>query len=296
MNTVCITQNQDGALEDYIALTKPRVMSLVVFSGIAGIVMAPGSVHPLIAFVAILCITLGSGAFAAINMWYDRDIDAIMLRTQNRPIVRGKLSPEDALSFGVVLAFFSILLMAVCVNYLSALLLTAAILFYIFIYTIWLKRSSVQNIVIGGAAGAFPPMIGWAAVTNSISFESFVLFLLIFLWTPPHFWALALYKSDDYRKCNIPMMPIVKGDLHTKKLIIFYTILTVVTSLIPFVIGISTIYYCLTSLVLGMVFIYYSVLLLKDVSNSSAPKLFFFSIIYLFSIFGFMMLDHIFVK
>lgn len=296
MNSAYVTENREcSSLGDYIALTKPRVMSLVVFSGIAGMVMAPGNIHPLIAFVTILCITLGSGASAAINMWYDRDIDSVMLRTQNRPIVRGKILPEDALSFGIILAFFAIVLMAVCVNYLSALLLTSAILFYIFIYTIWLKRSSVQNIVIGGAAGAFPPMIGWAAVTNSISLESCILFLLIFLWTPPHFWALALYKSDDYRKCNIPMMPVIHGDLHTKKLILFYTILTVIISILPTIIGMSSLYYGAIAFILGMIFIYYSISLLRSTSNVLAPKLFFFSIIYLFSIFGFMMLDHIFV-
>jgi protoheme IX farnesyltransferase len=287
--------NIGSTVSDYVALTKPRVMSLVVFSGIAGVVMAPGSIHPLIAFIAILCIALGSGASAAINMWYDRDIDSVMIRTKNRPIVRGKITPEDALSFGVVLAFFAVVLMAVCVSYLASLLLLAAILFYVLIYTMLLKRSSVHNIVIGGASGAFPPMIGWAAVTDSISIESIILFLLIFMWTPPHFWALALYKSDDYRRCNIPMMPVVRGDLHTKKQIILYVCLTFFVSLMPSVIGVSSMTYFAIATSLGVLFLYYSISLLKDPMNLLAPRLFFFSIVYLFAVLGFMMIDHYFV-
>lgn len=295
MNTISYVSatSGDSTIGDYIALTKPRVMSLVVFSAIAGMMMSPGTIHPLIAFVAILCVSIGSGAAAAINMWYDHDIDAIMTRTQKRPTVTGKISPDDALSFGIVLAFFSVILMAVCVSYIAAFLLTCSILFYVFVYTMWLKRSSVQNIVIGGAAGAFPPMIGWAAVSGSVSLESIILFLIIFFWTPPHFWALALYKSDDYRKCNIPMMPVVKGDHYTKKQILFYTCLTVIFSIIPSLIGMNSWYYGACSLVLGVIFAYYAVLLLSTPSNTSAPRLFFFSIIYLFILFGVMMLDHI---
>jgi protoheme IX farnesyltransferase len=277
---------------DYIALTKTRVMSLVVFSGFAGLVMAPGNIHPFKAFVAIVCIALGSGASAAINMWYDRDIDAIMTRTQNRPLVTGRILPEEALAFGVILGAFSVLTMALFVSFLASLLLLVTILFYVFIYTMWLKRRTMQNIVIGGAAGAFPPMIGWAAVTGNISFESFSLFLLIFMWTPPHFWSLALYQSQDYRKCNIPMMPVAMGDDYTKKQIVIYTALTVIASIIPAFIGLSSLVYAVFASVLGSFFLYYAVSLLPDTNNLLAPRMFFFSILYLFSLFFIMILDH----
>ena len=183
---------------DYFALLKPRVVSLVVFTGVAGVIVAPGSIHPLIAVVALLCIAVGAGAAGAINMWYDRDIDTVMTRTQGRPIPTGKIAPGDALGFGVVLAVGSVAVMGLAVNFAAAGLLAVSILFYVFVYTIWLKRRTPQNIVIGGAAGAFPPMIGWAAVSGSVSVESLLLFALIFFWTPPHFWALALYRRGDY--------------------------------------------------------------------------------------------------
>jgi protoheme IX farnesyltransferase len=276
--------NLNSRVRDYISLLKPRVMSLVVLSGLTGLVLAPGDIHPFIAFVAILAIAVGAGASGAINMWYDRDIDSIMLRTRNRPIVTGKIEPNEALYFGIGMAFFAILVMFVCVNIVAATLLLITILFYVFIYTIWLKRISPQNIVIGGAAGAFPPMIGWAAVTNNISIESISLFLLIFLWTPPHFWALALYKSDDYKKCNIPMMPVVAGSWHTKKLIILYTILTVISSFIPFYLNMVGYFYLLVSIILGIVFLHHTLMLLLDVDNILAQKLFRFSILYLFSL------------
>jgi protoheme IX farnesyltransferase len=271
-------------VRDYFSLLKPRVMSLVVLSGFTGLVLAPGNIHPFIAFVAILSIAVGAGASGAINMWYDRDIDAIMLRTRNRPLVTGRISPSEALAFGIWMSFFSVLVMLVCVNTISAVLLLFTILFYIVVYTMWLKRTTAQNIVIGGASGAFPPMIGWAAVTNNISIESLSLFLIIFLWTPPHFWALALYKADDYRRCNVPMMPIVAGDLYTKKLIIFYTTLTVLSSFLPFYFNMVGYFYLFISIMLGIIFIYNSLALLIDKKNELAPKLFRFSIIYLFAI------------
>jgi protoheme IX farnesyltransferase len=277
---------------DYIALTKMRVMSLVVFSGLAGLIMAPGHIHPLKAFLAILCMALGHGAAAALNMWYDRDIDSIMMRTQDRPIVTGKISPEEALAFGIILGAFAVLTMALFVSFVASFLLLATILFYVFIYTMWLKRSTMQNIVIGGAAGAFPPMIGWAAVTGDISFESFSLFLLIFMWTPPHFWSLALYQSEDYKKCNIPMMPVVMGDDYTKKQIVIYTALTVIASIIPAFIGLSSLVYAVFASVLGSFFLYYAVALLPDTNNLFAPRMFFFSIFYLFSLFLLMIADH----
>lgn len=277
---------------DYVMLTKPRVMSLVVFSSITGLLIAPGHIHPFIGLVAILCIVLGCGSAAALNMWYDRDIDAIMARTQKRPIVTGKIKPEDALSFAVILGFFAVVIMAVCVSYVASLLLLITILFYYYVYTVWLKRSSVQNIVIGGAAGAFPPMIGWAAVTGDVSLDSFLLFLIIFLWTPPHFWALALYKSEDYRKTNIPMMPVVMGDDYTKKQIVIYTALTVLASMIPVFVDMSSFIYGVLAAGLGSFFLYYAIALLPDKDNLLAPRLFFFSILYLFLIFIFMIMDH----
>lgn len=281
-----------SSLEDYIVLMKPRVMSLVVFSGVVGLIMAPGHIHPFLGFVSILCILLGHGAAASLNMWYDRDIDAIMQRTQKRPIVTGKILPEDGLAFGVILSFFSVMIMSLAINFFAGFLLLITILFYIFIYTIWLKRSSVHNIVIGGAAGAIPPMIGWAAVTGDISIESFILFLIIFLWTPPHFWALALYRSDDYQKCNIPMMPIIKGDSYTKNQIIFYTVLTILSSFLPLYINMSGVIYGITAIILGIIFLYYAIVLKKDEKNELAPRMFFFSIFYLFAIFIVMIIDH----
>ncbi|MBP7190346.1 MAG: heme o synthase [Rickettsiaceae bacterium] len=289
-----VPETESSDVTDYVNLMKPRVMSLVVFSSIVGIVMAPGHIHPFLAFVSILCVMTGHGAAASLNMWYDRDIDAIMKRTRQRPTVTGKILPEDALSFGIILGFFSVLIMTVCINYVAGALLLVTILFYFFIYTIWLKRRSIQNIVIGGAAGAIPPMIGWASVTGGISFESILLFLLIFMWTPPHFWSLAIYKSEDYRICNIPMMPIVKGYDYTKRQIVAYTIVTVITSLIPSYIGMSGNFYFIVSSLMGLIFISLSILMIWDKKNAIAPKMFIFSIIYLFGIFLAMITDHIF--
>ncbi|MGH6618226.1 MAG: heme o synthase, partial [Alphaproteobacteria bacterium] len=214
-----------GELGDYIALMKPRVMSLVVFTGLAGMLVAPGHLHWLLASVAVLCIAVGAGASGAINMWYDRDIDAVMERTRRRPLPLGRIAPEEALTFGVVLASGSVFLMGVAVNWTAAALLALTVLFYVFVYTIWLKRRTPQNIVIGGAAGAFPPMIGWAAVTGDVSLESFTLFALIFMWTPPHFWALSLYRCGDYAAAGVPMLPVVAGKTETKRQMLIYTIL-----------------------------------------------------------------------
>ena len=273
----------NSSVADYIALMKPRVMTLVIFSSVVGMVLAPSAIHPLIALVAILCIIAGSGSAAAINMWYDRDIDAIMLRTRKRPIVRGAILPEEALAFGIITGFLSVFVMFVCVSQVAGLLLLSSILFYILVYTMWLKRFSVQNIVIGGTAGAIPPMIGWAAVTNDISIGSISLFLLIFLWTPPHFWSLALYKSDDYRACNVPMMPVVKGDRYTKQNILLYTILTAISSYLPHYLGIVGITNLMLLTPLNMIFLAYAILLFKDHNNRKyAPKMFGFSILYLF--------------
>ncbi|WP_410521662.1 heme o synthase [Candidatus Tisiphia endosymbiont of Nemotelus uliginosus] len=275
----------DSSVMDYIALMKPRVMALVVFTSFSGLWLAPNTIHPFIAFIAMLCITLGAGSSAAINMWYDRDIDAIMKRTQNRPIVIKAIKPEDALAFGVVLAFSSVFLMGLCVNLLSSFLLLTTILYYIFIYTIWLKRTTIQNIVIGGAAGALPPVIGWAVVANNISIESCSLFLIILAWTPPHSWALALFRSEDYKNCNIPMMPVIKGATYTKKQIVIYSIMMFITSFLPYFLGLSHIIYLVIATILGIIFLYYAFSLFKDQNNRQAKKLFAYSIFYLFIIF-----------
>lgn len=282
----------ESELSDYISLLKPRVMSLVLFSGFVGMILAPGDIHPFISFISMFSIALGSGASGCINMWFDRDIDAIMKRTQKRPLVLGKISPEEALSYGVVLAFFSVFVMSLCVNYLSGFLLLFTILFYVFVYTIWLKRKSVQNIVIGGLSGALPPLIGWSSVTNSISIEPLILVLIIFLWTPPHFWALSLYRSDDYKKAKIPMMPVIYGDQYTKSQIVIYTLLTFAASLLPFEIGLCSYIYLYSAIILGAYFIYLSVKLLNQESNSLAPRLFGYSILYLFALFLAMLVDH----
>src|ERR671910_1274990 len=211
-----VAQPADALVSDFMALMKLRVMSLVVFTGLAGLLVAPGSLHPLLAAVAVLCIAVGAGAAGVINMWYDRDIDALMRRTRKRPIPAGRVAPDEALAFGVTLSLFSVMVMGVAVNWTAAALLALASAFYVFVYTVWLKRRTPQNIVIGGAAGAFPPMIGWAAVTGGVSVEAMALFLIIFVWTPPHFWALALFRNEDYVRAGVPMLPVVAGERETK--------------------------------------------------------------------------------
>lgn len=284
--TLSYEDNLGGSVKDYLMLMKPRVMSLVVFTAISGMLLAPGNIHPLIAFVSILCITIGAGSAAAINMWYDRDIDAIMKRTQKRPIVTGAVKADEALAFGIITGTMAIIMMAVSVNIISAALLAFTILYYIYIYTIWLKRTSVQNVVIGGVSGALPPIIGWASVTGNISWQAFSLFAIIFIWTPPHSWALALYRSDDYKNCNVPMMPVIKGVLYTKKQIMFYSILMFFISLWPYFLNISSHLYLITAIISGLIFLYYAVNLFADTEqNHVAKKLFWYSILYLFIIF-----------
>ena len=284
--TLSYEDNLGGSEKDYLMLMKPRVMSLVVFTAISGMLLAPGNIHPLIAFVSILCITIGAGSAAAINMWYDRDIDAIMKRTQKRPIVTGAVKADEALAFGIITGTMAIIMMAVSVNIISAALLAFTILYYIYIYTIWLKRTSVQNVVIGGVSGALPPIIGWASVTGNISWQAFSLFAIIFIWTPPHSWALALYRSADYKNCNIPMMPVIKGVLYTKKQIMLYSILMFFISLWPYFLNISSHLYLITAIISGLIFLYYAVNLFADTEqNHVAKKLFWYSIFYLFIIF-----------
>lgn len=281
-------------VSDFIALLKPRVMSLVVFSGAVGLFVAPGSIHPLLAVVAILCIAVGSGAAGAINMWYERDIDALMSRTANRPIPAGRVAPGDALGFAVILAVFSVGLMGLATNWVAAGLLAAAILFYVFVYTIWLKRRTPQNIVIGGAAGAFPPMIGWAAVTGDVSLISAALFAIIFLWTPPHFWALALYRSGDYARAGVPMMPVVAGRSSTKRQMLAYAILLVPVSLTPYFLGGAGLVYAVGATVLGLAFVASAVRVIREpeeAEDKAAKAMFGFSILYLFLIFAFLLAD-----
>ncbi len=275
----------ESRVEDYFALLKPRVMSLVIFTAITGLYLAPGKIHPFIAIIAILCISVGAGAAGAINMWYDRDIDNIMQRTRTRPIPAGRVAAQDALHMGVFFSIASVTLMGLAVNILSALLLAFTIFFYSYIYTILLKRSTPQNIVIGGAAGALPPLIGWVAVSNNITIEPIILFLIIFLWTPPHFWALSLYSTMDYQKANIPMMSVVAGVEATKKQMLIYTILLVIVSILPFTFNFANSFYLYSAIILDLIFMAIMLKLYFDPSNKLAGKLFAYSIFYLFLLF-----------
>jgi heme o synthase len=276
---------------DFIELLKPRVMSLVVFSGFAGLMVAPGDLHPVLATVAVLCIAVGAGASGAINMWYDRDIDAVMQRTRQRPIPAGRVDPQEAVSFGIVLAIGAVTLMALAVNWLATGLLAGTIAFYVFVYTMWLKRRTPQNIVIGGAAGAFPPMIGWAAVTGEVSLGSITLFLLIFMWTPPHFWALALYRTGDYAKAGVPMLPVVAGARATKAQMLAYTILLFPLALAPWALGLTGIVYATAAAALGLLFILAAVRVWFDSGERAARQMFAFSILYLFLLFTLLIVD-----
>ncbi|MCB1468783.1 MAG: heme o synthase [Hyphomicrobiaceae bacterium] len=278
----------EGEVSDYLALLKPRVMSLVVFTAAAGLLVAPGPIHPFVAAIAILCIAVGAGASGALNMWYDADIDAIMSRTRNRPIPSGRLDRQTALMFGLVLSVFSVALLGLAANWFAAGLLAFTIFFYAVIYTMWLKRATPQNIVIGGAAGAFPPMVGWAAVTGNISLDSVVLFLIIFLWTPPHFWALALYKQSDYAAAGIPMMPNVAGERSTRNQILVYAILLSLASLLPLATGLTGWVYAVPAIGLGLVFSGLAFKLWRapaEQMKRNARELFTFSLLYLFALF-----------
>ncbi len=299
MSDVAISSEAVGAeahaaearVADFIELLKPRVMSLVVFSGFAGLMVAPGDLHPVLAAVAVLCIAVGAGASGAINMWYDRDIDAVMQRTRKRPIPAGRVDPREAVSFGIVLAIGAVTLMALAVNWLAAGLLAFAIAFYVVVYTMWLKRRTPQNIVIGGAAGAFPPMIGWAAVTGQISLASIALFLLIFMWTPPHFWALALYRTGDYAKAGVPMLPVVAGARATKVQMLVYTVLLFPLALAPWALGLTGAVYAAAAVILGLLFILAAVRVWFDSGERAARQMFAFSILYLFLLFTLLIVD-----
>ena len=280
-----------GEARDFIALLKPRVMSLVVFSGLVGLVLAPGSIHPVLGIVAVLCIAIGAGASGAINMWYDADIDAVMSRTQKRPIPAGKVSAEAALAFGCILSAGSVALMGLALNWLAAGLLAFTILFYVGIYTMWLKRRTPQNIVIGGAAGAFPPMIGWAAVTGDIALGGVVLFLIVFFWTPPHFWALALYRSGDYARAGVPMLPVVAGRDETLKQILIYSLILAPLGIAPVFVGIAGIGYGLFAGALGAGFVALAAKVYRSDSDKDAKRLFGFSILYLFLLLTGLLID-----
>jgi len=282
-----------ASVGDYVALLKPRVMSLVVFTGLVGLWLAPGSIHPLLASVAILCIAIGAGASGAINMWYDRDIDAVMARTRNRPLPRGAMAPGNALGFGAMLAIGSVLVMGVAVNWVAAALLAFTIGFYVFVYTMWLKRRTPQNIVIGGAAGALPPVVGWAAVTGSVAIEPLILFAIIFMWTPPHFWALALYRSDDYARAGVPMLPVTSGPRETRKQILIYTLLLFPVVLAPALIGFAGMVYGVGAGLLGAAFILGAADLARTRTDASARRLFAFSILYLFLVFVLLIVDRL---
>jgi protoheme IX farnesyltransferase len=281
----------EAAPADYFALLKPRVMSLVVFTGAVGLFLAPGELHPVLAVVAVLCIAVGAGASGCINMWYERDVDAIMRRTRHRPIPSGRVAPRSALEFGIMLAGASVMVMGVAVNWTAAALLAGAIAFYVFVYTIWLKRRTPQNIVIGGAAGAFPPMIGWAAVSGDVSLASIALFAIIFFWTPPHFWSLALYRSGDYEAAGIPMLPVVAGAEATRRQILLYSILMVPLSLAPWFLGTAGLVYAVGAGVLSLVFVGGAVRILIQRSDEAARWMFKYSILYLALVFALLVAD-----
>ncbi len=285
-----------GLPADYVSLLKPRVMSLVILTALAGILAAPAHIHPVIGFAALLAISVGAGASGALNMWYDRDIDAVMTRTRTRAIPSGRIAPREALAFGLTLSGFSVFTLGVVTNWVAAGLLAFTIFFYAVIYTMWLKRWTPQNIVIGGAAGAFPPMIGWAAVTGNVGIESVALFAIIFFWTPPHFWALALFKSADYDRAGVPMMPNAKGAARTRLEIFLYSVLMVPVCVSPTLIGFEGRIYGAIALAssLFMLWLAYAVWQDKEGRDKdrAAKKLFGYSILHLFLLFGVMVVEH----
>jgi protoheme IX farnesyltransferase len=303
---MAVTSNQnahattDGlygpSVADFWQLLKPRVMSLVIFTGFVGMFLAPGEMHPLLFVISLFAIAAGAGASGAINQWYDRDIDAIMERTRGRPVPSGAVEPAEALSFGLVISTLSVLLLGLAANWLAAGLLAFTIFFYGVIYTIWLKRSTPQNIVIGGAAGALPPVIGWAAVTGSLSIEPLILFAVIFMWTPPHFWALALFRNDDYLRASVPMMPVVAGEAETRRQILIYAVLLAPLALLPAFIGMTSMAYGIVVAALGLNFIRLSWVLYRRPDDAAAKRLFAFSILYLFLLFLGLVIDRLLVK
>ena len=287
---------------DWFAMLKPRVITLVVFTGLVGLLLAPGPLHPVLALAAVLCIAVGAGAAGTINMWYDRDIDAVMRRTAKRPIPSGRIRAGEALGFGVTLGIASVIVMGLATNAVAAGLLALSILFYVFIYTVWLKRRTPQNIVIGGAAGAFPPVIGWAAVTGTVDVMPLLMFAIVFFWTPPHFWALSLYASEDYERAGVPMLPVISGARATRLQVVYYTVALVLVSLLPWVLGYAGPVYGVSALGLGLWFLIASLRVLWDRQDSKGVSLtrdaparwaFRVSLIYLFALFTTLALDHL---
>ena len=279
---------------DYIELMKPRVMSLVVFTAFVGLLIAPGHLHPVIGLTALICIAVGAGAAGALNMWYDADIDARMARTSARPIPAGRLAPGEALAFGLTLAAFSVVVLGLLVNVIAAALLAVTIAFYVVVYTMWLKRSTPQNIVIGGAAGALPPMIGWAAASGSLAIEPVVLFLIIFFWTPPHFWALSLYRTADYARAGIPMLPVVAGERETRRQILLYTLILAPLGVAPWLLGYAGMPYGVVAVAGGAAMIALALRLRGEARGHAASKqMFGFSILYLFLLFAMLLVDRV---
>jgi heme o synthase len=277
---------------DYLALLKPRVMSLVVFTALVGMVVAPVHLHPVLGFFALLCIAIGAGAAGALNMWYEAEIDALMKRTAKRPIPAGRVTRGEALAFGMTLAVGSVAFLGLMVNWFAAGFLAFTIFFYAVVYTMWLKPTTPQNIVIGGAAGAFPPMVGWAAAAGGIGLDSFLLFLVIFVWTPPHFWALSLYNTEEYRRAGIPMMPVVAGAAETRRQILLYSVLLAPVGALPWLFGYAGLVYGLTAIVGGVLMIVFAAKLYQAPAVRTAKHLFAFSILYLFALFLVLLVEH----
>ena len=297
-STVPLSRPKPADWRDYLALTKPRVMSLVVFTGLCGLLAAPGHIHPVLGFTAVLCIALGAGGAGALNQWWEADIDAQMKRTAKRPLPQGVLTREEALNFGVALSVGSVVIMGVAVHLLAAGILALSILYYAVVYTIWLKPRTPQNIVIGGGAGAFPPLIGWIAVTGHVTAMPLLLFAIIFVWTPPHFWALALFVKTDYAKAGIPMLPVVAGEATTRRQILAYSALLMVVSVLPWAIGGTGAIYGLCALALSAMFLVFAVRVARHRPGEGdalrpEKKLFGFSVFYLFALFAALVADHL---
>ena len=298
MSTLSVSRDSavPASARDLFALTKPRVMSLVVFTGLCGLLAAPVPVHPVLGFAAVLCIALGAGAAGALNQWYEADLDAKMKRTAQRPLPAGRMTRQTALHFGVGLSVFSVILLDLAANALAAAILALSILFYVLVYTVWLKRRTAQNIVIGGAAGAFPPLIGWAAATGDVTTLPILLFAIIFLWTPPHFWALSLFVKTDYANAGVPMLPVVAGVESTRRQILLYTLPMIAAAVAPWAMGLTGWIYGIASVALNAVFLVLAFAVFAN--KATEPKdmkpekrLFAFSVLYLFAIFSALVID-----
>ena len=290
--TIIKTTSDQTDFGNYISLLKPRVMSLVVFTAAVGLIVAPGSMNVVLAFASVLFIALGAGASGSLNMWWDADIDRIMKRTQERPVPSGKVSANNAMLVGLWMSVLSVGMLGLASNWLAAALLAFTIFFYAVIYSMWLKRSTPQNIVIGGAAGAFPPMVGWVAASGSVSIEAIGMFMLIFMWTPPHFWALALYRVEDYRKSGLPMLPVTHGSEFTRLQILLYTLVLGAACLLPFMVGMSGWLYLVVAVALSIGFTGYAVALMRNYSDALARKTFRFSLLHLSLLFAALLVDH----